>query len=531
METVAATTTRTNVNFNESLLISMIDKCPRLSRFIMAGFPFGHDQLIHQIADRLVSRSQDLSSETALNLIPSPVPDSASNTALTRPTTGGDGGGGGLKKLELTNLHLCELRAKPIQYLLDRCTPDLEELILTISFGSKAEAEYMGQENIATWADNNNSMDEDEDEDNDHFSSATPRSGQSHSVNGKSWKLRKLVLKGDLSGQGPLIWLPLLQKSRQLQILCVDVFQNLTMRQLAHTLGTCCPVVSEITLQCMTAPQQDSDIAELIQSSRSWRSLSMSFFHGFGPLSTLALIKHSYSLETLILEECDGLESRDIQTVLTTCSQLKTFRVMTSNGADFHSTMYLDAEDMMNSPWVCNGLVNLKLMIAGIPRPDLQTDQYGVRLTGPLHDGMMSGYEYHRTVYQQLGRLKNLRELWLGHDKQDLDDEENYYATEVIGQWKFIDPDEQFECLEFSLRSGLDELRGLKELRVLNVDRMNTRIGLSEVQWMVQQWPKLEKIIGLVIQGETRPKCVQWLYDNRPNIELPSVLGNFYTSR
>ncbi len=289
--------------------------------------------------------------------------------------------------------------------------------------------------------------------------------------------------------------------------------------------------VTAMTVRCSTAsPQEDDRIADLIRSSRAWTHLSMSFFHGFGPSSTAALVRHSATLETLVLEECDGFGSEDIQRVLSSCPNLRTFKAMTSNGWDFSSTVYLDASEMVDSPWVCHQLENLKIIITGIARPDLRVDQYGEPLTGPLHDGTIQGFDLQRIVYQQLGKLTHLQELWLGHDKQDLDDEDNYHRTEVEGQWRFIDPDEQFECLEFSLKSGLDLLSGLKDLRTLNLDRLQTRIGMSEVQWMAQQWPRLERVIGLVVQGDQVPKHVQWLYDNHPHIALPAVLGNFFTS-
>ncbi|KAF9203314.1 hypothetical protein BGZ49_006543 [Haplosporangium sp. Z 27] len=495
--------------FDEKLLIAVMDKCPRLSVFVMVGFPFDRDQLIRQIADRLGSTN-------VLDTISDPTDPGRSSSPIearkAQPT--------GLKRLELTSLYYCRMRAKPIEYLLNHCTPDLEELLLSISFGSRAEVEDGDQDETVEQSTSGL-----------YIANSKAQAGTSYfEDDGREWKLWRLVLKGNLSGSGPLIWLPLLRKCSRLKEIRVDVYKHDTLGQLAPTLRSCCPKISDITLQCMTgSPQEDSEIAGLIQASRSWRKLSMSFFHGFGQLSTAALIRHSSTLETLILEECDGFTSEDIQAVLTSCVNLKIFRAMTSNGMSFSSTVYLDASEMVDSPWVCLRLEALKLVITGIARPDLKENQYGEQLVGPLHDGTITGFDLQRIVYGQLGKLTRLKELWLGHDKQDLDDEENYYPTDIEGQWQFIDPDEQFECLEFSLRSGLDLLHGLDDLRVLNIDRMNTRIGLSEVQWMVKQWPKLERIIGIVVQGENTPKHVQWLYDNRPDIELPPVLGHFTT--
>ncbi|KAG0281739.1 hypothetical protein BGZ95_011657, partial [Linnemannia exigua] len=64
----------------------------------------------------------------------------------------------------------------------------------------------------------------------------------------------------------------------------------------------------------------------------------------------------------------------------------------------------------------------------------------------------------------------------------------------------------------------------LKELRELNVEQMAHRIGLEEVRWMVDHWPKLEKIIGLNVKGKGKGEeneAVEWLKKARPWIELP----------
>ncbi|KAF9951932.1 hypothetical protein BGZ72_006656 [Mortierella alpina] len=477
--------------FDETILIALMEKCPRLTVLSMVGFPFDNDLFIRQIANRLRV--------------------SFSSSTFT-----------GLRTLALTNLHFCRLKASSIEYLLNHCTPELEVLLLCVSYGSRAEVvDQATQEAVE-----DESMDSTEQESAHHLDTRIEAYPED-----TVWNLKKLSLKGDLTGSGNLSWLPLLQRSACLNSIHMDLFTEHAMDQLASTLSQYCPKVSDMTVRCSTAsPQADDRIAELIRSSTAWTHLSMMFFHGFGPLSTEALVRHSATLETLVLEECDGFCSEDIQRVLSSCPNLRTFRAMTSNGWGFSSTVYLDASEMVDSPWVCHRLENLKIIITGIARPDLRVDQYGEPLTGPLHDGTIQGFDLQRIVYQQLGKLTHLQELWLGHDKQDLDDEDNYHRTEVEGQWRFIDPDEQFECLEFSLRSGLDLLSGLKELRTLNLDRLRNRIGLSEVQWMAQQWPRLERVIGLVVQGDQVPKHVQWLYDYHPHIALPPVLGNFFTS-
>ncbi|KAF9920751.1 hypothetical protein BGZ65_010949, partial [Modicella reniformis] len=99
-------------------------------------------------------------------------------------------------------------------------------------------------------------------------------------------------------------------------------------------------------------------------------------------------------------------------------------------------------------------------------------------------------------VYDRLSRLINLETLWLGHQ---------------------VFP--QFDCLEMSLRSGLHRLRGLRELSEMNVWRMKTRIGVPEVRWMTENWPRLRTIHGLNDQDNV---AVRWLQDQHPEITVIS---------
>ncbi|KAG0053136.1 hypothetical protein BGZ83_001608 [Gryganskiella cystojenkinii] len=502
--------------FDENLLVTLLEKCSRLQSFTWVGFPFNHDQLINKLANKLMP----------------------STTGLSTPTTA-IGSFTSLRKLELTNQNYCRLKASSIEYLLNHCPPHLEELLLTISFGSRAEVdiattaititEVEQSEEQAVLDEESTMTTADQEQNADSMAMVIDIDTKSRTTTtATTMSLRKLAIRGDLSGPGNLIWLSLLRQCSQLRTVWVDIFKDTTLEQLASTLTSACPLITEISLQCMTArPQDDARIAEVIQASKiGWKNLSLSFFHGLGPLSTAALLKHSASLESLVLEECDGFGSDEVQAILSSCPNLRILRAMTSNGSHFTSTVYLDAREMIDSPWICHKLEELKLEITGFARPDQKIDQYDNPLTGPLHDGTIQGFDLQQLVYKQLGELRRLKVLWLGHDKQDLDDEENYFPL-PDGRFKYIDPEVQHTCLEFSLKSGLALLAGLKDLRSLNLDRMKTRIGLGEIQWMVAQWPKLERIIGLVIQGDPVPKHVQWLYDNRPDIDLPPVLGSF----
>ncbi|KAF9111364.1 hypothetical protein BGX27_005033 [Mortierella sp. AM989] len=462
----------------------------------MTGYPFNHHQLIRRIGDRLTL----------------PLP--------TRQYTT-------LKRLELTDMEFQPATAVMVKYLLDCCSPVLEELLISVSSGIAVGIESDDEDEDYTESDENEGLAVKQySKETGNADASVQAQAPYITVEGREWKLWRLVLRGDLGRQGSLVWLPLMQRCFQLQEFFISVYCNQMIKRLAYTLRHYCPKISDITLRCMTEiPQDDSMISDLIQSSQSLKRLSISFFSGFGPLSTAALVGHSTTLETLVLEDCYGIISEDIQAVLSSCANLKTFRVVPTHNT---STAYLEADDLVDSPWACLRLEHLQLIIEGIPRPDIRNNRYGERLTGPLHDGTITGFDLQKKVYQQLGKLTKLRELWLGFNNENLDDIGFDRFTIDDLHLGFFDSGEQVECLEFSLESGLELLHGLKELRVLKIDSLRTRIGLSEAMWMGREWPKLKRIYGMVFRGNAAlPESVIWLTKNRKDIHLVPLPGNF----
>lgn len=72
-----------------------------------------------------------------------------------------------------------------------------------------------------------------------------------------------------------------------------------------------------------------------------------------------------------------------------------------------------------------------------------------------------------------------------------------------------IDKFVQTTCLELSLASGPGELAGLKDLETLDVSQLAHRIGMAEVQWMVENWPKLKSIPGLEYTDHSHEAALQ----------------------
>ncbi|KAK5805614.1 hypothetical protein F5H01DRAFT_354070 [Linnemannia elongata] len=168
-------------------------------------------------------------------------------------------------------------------------------------------------------------------------------------------------------------------------------------------------------------------------------------------------------------------------------------------------------------------------------------------------------------IYQQISRLTNLRYLAVGgavlggndedsfqedegaeedegtgggveadavdsEDQDDDDDEDDEDWTpstdkssvaklqKKMAKLEVIDQDSNSLWIEFSLRSGLAILAPLKELRCLSVNQGAHAIGVREVEWMCQNWPRLRSIEGLY--EDDAEEAVAWLRKHRPDIEL-----------
>ncbi|KAF9079418.1 hypothetical protein BGX23_004145, partial [Mortierella sp. AD031] len=132
-----------------------------------------------------------------------------------------------------------------------------------------------------------------------------------------------------------------------------------------------------------------------------------------------------------------------------------------------------------------------KIKITCIPRPDVTKLLDGRQRDDALKETRAQvGKQLQKRIYERLSRFINLEELCLGHGAKE-NRRLSHSDDAIDGE------DYQYECLEMTLESGLDQLKGLKNLRVLDVRMMAQRIGLKEVQWMTQYWPRLREIRGL----------------------------------
>ncbi|KAK3811007.1 MAG: hypothetical protein J3Q66DRAFT_404394 [Benniella sp.] len=246
----------------------------------------------------------------------------------------------------------------------------------------------------------------------------------------------------------------------------------------------------------------DDQVAALLSGSRNgWKTVTLKSSTRFGKAAMDALTTHFSTLGRLEIRGCDNsLSSSDLVQVLRCCTNLHTFETTdiysedTSCCSQFDANVFidLDAETGSLKPWKCEGyLRNLTTTIVGIPRPDLTGDH----VIKEAYAGQ--GREIQGRVYDRLAQLANLQSLWLGDDSTG----------------------NESRCLEMSLESGLGKLAGLQSLEELGVCGLVTNIGVKEVQWMAEHWPKLRIIFGLDGEGSGK-EAVGWLRDNRPEIDV-----------
>ncbi|KAG0217885.1 hypothetical protein BGX33_009317 [Mortierella sp. NVP41] len=271
-------------------------------------------------------------------------------------------------------------------------------------------------------------------------------------------------------------------------------------------------------------PVTDQDMEKMLSFCRKgWRSINISTL---GPSAVEGIIDwHCSTLESLRVRETPGVRSTQLRHILRLSPNLHTFVILEDRSsrkpltvAEFSAQDFFDLDTSSGSlkPWKSESSLKVfRAKISGIPRPDvvLTYNGYWRGTYGPEDTYADQSQEVQRRVYERLSRFERLEELGLGHDDRDL--ETPYFRRDKAGGQVYFDSHYQYECLEMSLESGLGMLEGLKELRDVNVFRMATRIGVDEVQWMAESWPKLRALRGLKTEKHERG-ADEWLRENCP---------------
>ncbi|KAF9092123.1 hypothetical protein BGX29_010599 [Mortierella sp. GBA35] len=337
-------------------------------------------------------------------------------------------------------------------------------------------------------------------------------------------------------------WVQALRECTHLKTLYLVEGDRVSLSLLAETFRTNgLPNLDDIVVSSVEGEIDDvvalAELADMLSACRKgWRSVAVPTLD---TLSADALVQHCPTLESLKVTMTPGLTSTHIRQILSSSPNLHTFVTAENGEAVYSKVMPILAEDFIDldpatdtlRPWPCESKLKLfNAKVLGIPRPDVTLTYYGrpreefhdvdgnavaVDVLQETHPGQ--GRELQRRVYERLSRFTHLEVLGLGHDVRGFGGE-GRLVEDAEGVFIFGDKDYQYECLEMSLDAGLRLLEGLKELRMLNVMRMATSIGVEDIRWMTESWPKLKEVRGL--NTELNELDAQnWLKENCPRVQ------------
>ncbi|KAI8355996.1 hypothetical protein B0O80DRAFT_448477 [Mortierella sp. GBAus27b] len=338
------------------------------------------------------------------------------------------------------------------------------------------------------------------------------------------WTLLKelRILKGYATTESfwPWLW----TRCHYVEKLEVASIDDSDTRTLTSTMLTCMPNLDAFHLGYHRGTQKlnDEQIATLLSGSNNgWRELKVSDNMEFGRSALKALTLHFLTLQELIVDGCHGFTGENLVQVLSSCPNLRSLvaiddrkysRVVVFTHIEYNVFIDQDLNTGTLRTWSCEASLKvLKVMIGGIPRPDIQYADIEETYHG-------QGREIQEVVYERLARLTNLETLWLGHDPVMSDDIQYYHHIRF-----------QYDCLAMSLDSGLDKLSRLKALTELSVTHMKKNTKIKDIQWMVENWPRLGVIYGLVREiYEDDTYAIRWLEDHFPKITLRCTEYNHY---
>jgi hypothetical protein len=211
----------------------------------------------------------------------------------------------------------------------------------------------------------------------------------------------------------------------------------------------------------------------------------------FDPVLSVLLQHHARTLEEVQLLGGEHVESKSIQSILTTCRNLKIFRVDQYDRTE----VSMRFQDAVFNEWVCSDITVLQLRLdRWVSVPEGEREEEVLAQTA-------------QRVYTQIGRLAKLEELRLGCE-----------ISESMSA-----PEEAFSK-DLTLEHGwLAEFAGLKRLRYFRMDGdFWSSMGQLEVEFMDSNWPKLESITAACDDLKNEVFSLphwQWLKERRPHLE------------
>ncbi|KAF9110833.1 hypothetical protein BGX27_005823 [Mortierella sp. AM989] len=216
--------------------------------------------------------------------------------------------------------------------------------------------------------------------------------------------------------------------------------------------------------------------------------------------------RSSQTLEVFDIPESYTVESKDLQSLLASCKNLKRYCAFNTKDGDVALTF----QDVVSKEWAC---LDLKELCIQLTRRDRRLGPSGENEDGLIILESEELSKMAKLVYGQIGRLSKLEGLAIGHDQdEDWDEIEEIFQNDL------------------TLKNGwLSELSGLKELKHFQMmTDFWTGMGQAEVEFMHENWPRLERLkkitFGIGWASFTnhiweQPHW-QWLKSQRPTLEF-----------
>ncbi|KAF9438576.1 hypothetical protein BGZ76_006796 [Entomortierella beljakovae] len=253
--------------------------------------------------------------------------------------------------------------------------------------------------------------------------------------------------------------IPFMRSSPHLEKLTLPCYDPTTFTTITHLIRKSCPNITNISLDNVTTPVEDSRIAEMINSSQlGLRSISTPWPHR-ADFSMNALCGQSATLESVFISNSHEGIFTIVRKLLALCPNLRVLDACSGDRSEYLETE-VPFKKLLMDPWIA-----LKLQILKVPIENVFGNSKTWR------------YDHHNIFYNQLSKLEQLKELKVGYSTQT--DKPSRNAP------------------KFSLQSGLQLLGGLKKLEVLCVVGTNHEIQRQELEWMCKNWPKFERISGV----------------------------------
>ncbi|KAF9926555.1 hypothetical protein BGZ67_008069 [Mortierella alpina] len=274
---------------------------------------------------------------------------------------------------------------------------------------------------------------------------------------------------------------------------CVPHLETLTtphvadrdLHKLEATLKDHCPNLNHLSIDFSETPyptsqQQDEFYAGILPFRHGFKGITLENSPSLSRIPKALQQHHSQTLQHIEFSSHSVVSSKEIQQILSSCTALKS--LITSES----TSSFLKLSDAIESDWVCLGLEKLHLRLQSDRACLRRTLELGLdqdpalnpkQLTYTKGD-MGAGYLAVRKLYQQVGKLTNLEELYLV-------------------QWGAFSG---IHVMDWTLSEGLPYLGGLQKLRRLVMNYGYGKVERADVEFMAEHWPVLNQVKFMFLQ-------------------------------